>query len=161
MKKWPCVPWNVPRILPDSLEYCPIDEYSIPFIEKMEQLNTTDCNCPSDCFRTYFSVFESKAPLKNPGYYCSKTRKYDKKAREYPNNVLCNLCYKIIQNYKIKFLYDHVVNDNLDPSISTEIFCEKLFLENFALIKVEMATNYLTRFDNFDKLYGLCYKKAG
>jgi hypothetical protein len=148
MKKWQCVPWNVPSILPYSLQYCPVDVYSIQFIEKMEQINTTDCNCPSDCSRTYFSVFESKTPLKNPGYYCSKTRKYLKKGTEYPNNVLCYLCNKIIQNYKIKFLYNHIVDDEPDP-ISPEFFCEKLFLENFALIHVEMATNYITRFTNF------------
>jgi len=149
MKKWQCVPWNVPSILPDSFEYCPINENSILFIEKMEQFNTTDCNCPSDCSGTYFSVFESKTPFKNPGYYCSNIRKYLKKGNEYPNNVLCNLCNKMIQNFKIKFLYDHVVDDELDPSISPELFCEKLFIENFALIHVKMATNYITRFNNF------------
>ena len=79
MKERQCVPWNVPRILPDSFEYCPVNEYNNPFIESMEQLESADCKCPADCSRTFLSVFESKTPLRNPGYYCSQTRIYKKK----------------------------------------------------------------------------------
>ncbi len=150
IKQSQCVPWNVPKILPDSLEYCPIN--SIPFFEKMEQFNNSDCNCHSSCSKTYFSVFESKTPFKNPGYFCSKTLR-DKRKTDFPNYVLCALCQKIIKEYQIKFIYEHVVEDKPDPLKSPEFFCEKLILENFALIKVEMGTKYLTRFDNFDNLF--------
>jgi hypothetical protein len=58
--------------------------------------------------------------------------------------LLCNLCSKLIKNYRIKFFYDHVVNGGIDPD-DTDKFCSKILSENVAVVKVEMATKSVTR----------------
>ena len=66
VQKCQCSPWNIPRISMSNPPFC---DYlgNFCFNYAMETISFSECNCPSDCFGTYFSVFESSKPFENPG----------------------------------------------------------------------------------------------
>ena len=44
----------------------------------------------------------------------------------------------------MKFIYNHVMDGGPDPEVPRE-FCSKMIRENFAVVKVEMASKSVTR----------------
>jgi hypothetical protein len=138
-----CAPWNIPRFFENYSQICPFHRLS-SFSEEMETFSANECNCPSDCFGTSFSVFESRIPLEYSDIDCKSFQIVHTK-RDYPNYVFCDLCRKIVKSYKARFLYNYIVKKNEPNPDHWDTFCDTLLTQNVALVKVEMATKSLTR----------------
>jgi hypothetical protein len=142
-----CIPWYIPRTKMDTMPFCNLSKNNC-FELKLNSFSPLSCDCPSDCYETSFSVFESSKQIENPPDYC-----HNKKLKnEYPFTVFCSMCRKIIKSQRIRFIYENIVNGGLDPDIfsnqpnnNLEHFCDQFIKENVALVKVEMATKSLTR----------------
>ena len=65
-------------------------------------------------------------------------------SKDYPYQVLCKLCKRLVRSFKMKFIYSHVMDGDPDPEVLRD-FCFKMIRENFAVVKVEMATKSITR----------------
>ena len=131
-------PWYIPRLAADNQPFSSNWDTKC-FDDAIAKFSTSQCNCPSDCFGTSFSVFESRIPIDN--FYCTDTQR---KLKEYPYSVLCNLCDQIRKTHYLGFLHYFIVNGGPDPS-KYGSFCNSLLGENVAIVKVEMATKSLTR----------------
>jgi len=135
-----CTPWNVPRTSMESPTFCDISRDNNCFEEKMKNISTLECGCPSDCHGTYISVFESSKIIENPAKFCS----IEKIRREYPYSVFCGLCNAIVKTKRFRLMYENIVNGGLDP-INLDNFCNAFIQKNIAVVKVEMATKSITR----------------
>jgi hypothetical protein len=62
----------------------------------------------------------------------------------YPYNVLCDLCVKVIMNFRIRFIYDSIVNNRTSPDDPSNL-CSELLSENFAVVHVNMVAKSVTR----------------
>ena len=138
-----CTPWNIARSVDDDLAICPHHRLS-NFSQEMETFSANECDCPSDCFGTSFSVFESRLPLEYSDINCVTYQLVQTK-RDYPNFVFCELCKKIVKSYRMRFFYNFNVNKNDSDPNRLDLFCDRFLTENVALVKVEMATKSLTR----------------
>jgi hypothetical protein len=132
-------PWYIPRFSNEKLKFFGGYSDTICFDEAISKFSTLQCNCPSDCSGTSFSVFESRIPIVN--FYCNNTQT---KIKEYPYSVLCNLCNEIWKTHYLGFLHNYIVLDGPDPS-KYEAFCNTLLSEHVSVVKIEMATKSLTR----------------
>ena len=135
-----CLPWNIPQSSNENLPFCDLNSNNC-FDLTLNTFSTQDCGCPSDCFGTSFSVFESVIKIKNPINFCDKG---NKKSSEFPYTVYCSICKKILKTQKIRFIYENAINGWPIPDL-TDDFCNKFLRENIALVKVEMATKSITR----------------
>jgi hypothetical protein len=146
-KECGCIPWYIPRTSMGTPPFCSLAKNNC-FETKLNSFFPLLCNCPSDCYETSFSVFESSKKIENPIDYC-----HNKKLKnEFPFTVFCSMCSKIIKSQRIRFTYENIVNGGPDPDIYTnpcnnniETFCNQFIKENVAIVKVEMATKFLTR----------------
>jgi hypothetical protein len=82
----------------------------------------------------------SNKEIETPNGFCAN----DKLKRKYPFTVFCRVCQMIIKSYRIRFLYEYYVNEGPNPD-DFEEFCRKFVSENLALVKVEMASEAITR----------------
>ncbi len=143
MQECNCLPWNIPDSSNENLPFCELDNNNC-FDLSLKTFSTQNCGCPSDCFGTSFSVFESVIKIKTPTQFCS-----GKKSNEFPYTVFCSICKKSFTAYKIRFIYENTTNDWPYPDeksfSKSDDFCNKFLSENIALIKVEMATKSITR----------------
>jgi hypothetical protein len=139
VKDCQCIPWNMPELHTENMTYC---EYlnTDCFAILNNTFSTVDCNCPSDCEETSFSVIKSNQILEYEYGFCSDERFNT----NFPNSIFCGLCRKIIKEQRIRFVYEHIVNNGPDPN-DLDKFCQKFVTENVALIEVEMATKTLIR----------------
>ena len=131
----------------DTTPFCSLTKNNC-FESKLNSFLPFSCNCPTDCYETSFSVYESSKKIENPIDYCHN----EKLKNDYPFTVFCAMCRKIIKSQHIRFIYENIVNGGPDPDIfsnplnnNLEHFCNKFIAENVALVKVEMATKSLTR----------------
>ena len=141
-----CLPWNIPRLSMEEPPFCDMGK-NILFDSELKSFSPLGCNCPSDCNSTTFTVFETSKEIKN-------LEKLGYDFRDYPYTVLDSLCETMRTNYKIKFIYDNIMNGAPYPEIShdgAQTFCNKFLSSNVAMVKIEMATKYLTRLVNFKK----------
>ena len=131
--------------------FCDMDKNSL-FDFELEYFSPLGCNCLSDCDSTTFTIFETSKEIKNLEKMCSLSN--DDFDFYYPYEVLDSLCETMRTNYKIKFIYDNIMNGAPYPEIShdgAQTFCNKFLSSNVAMVKIEMATKYLTRLVNFKK----------
>jgi hypothetical protein len=100
----------------------------------------------TDCFGTSFSTFESSMKIVYPPVeICRST--------EYPYNVMCNICRKVIQAYRMRFIYENITEGKPHPGRFSagneknqfDIFCKNFVDDNVAFVKVELATKSITR----------------
>ena len=133
-----CVPWNIPRLANESTRFCTYNDSSC-FEDTVKNFPATNCDCPSDCYGTYLSIFESTRPLEIPT--CSE---FSTKNYEYPSRVLCEICKNVIKFHRIKLTYDFILDLGLDPT-KPDAFCNQFIKENVATVKVEMATRSIVR----------------
>jgi hypothetical protein len=138
-----CTPWNIPRFVENYSRICSFHRLS-KYSEEMETFSANECDCPSDCFGTSFSIFESRIPLEYSDFDCKSFQIVHTK-RDYPNYVFCDLCRKIVKSYKARFLYNYIVKKNEPNPNRWDTFCDTFLTQNVALVKVEMATKSLTR----------------
>ena len=140
-----CLPWNIPRWSMEEPPFCN-NSNNIYFDSKLKSFSPLGCNCPTDCDSTTFTVFETSKKITN-------FEKLDINSHDYPFKVLNSLCETMRSNYRIKFVYDNIMNGTPDPEIHDEAqtFCNNFLSANVAMVKIEMATKYLTRLVNFKK----------
>jgi len=142
-----CTPWNIPKANLESIKFCEenptssLENSGVCFNKVFSQFSTNDCECPSNCNDTSFTVFDSKQPLVNPGNHCAKVSALK---RKYPYTALCDLCQKALKFHKFKFDYEFYVQNSINPADFAS-FCNKFLMENVAIVKVEMMSPTLTR----------------
>lgn len=141
-EKLGCLPWNIPRLVKDKTNFCTLDETE-KFQLELETFVTSECDCPSDCFGTSFSVFDFSKPIDFSELDCAKYDKSNGK-RDNPKYVFCDLCKRIIKHYKIRLLYNFEIDVELSKNKFND-FCQKMISKNVATVKIEMATKSITR----------------
>ena len=158
-QKYNCTPWNMPNLFGKSAKICDWI-FASRFENEMKTLAPAECNCPSECSGTSFSIFQSRMPLEVSKLDCA-----DLERKAYPDYAFCTLCKATIKNYRIRFTYDYLVDNAIDPNNVTA-FCQKFVAENVVQVKVEMATKSLTRCQHlfssklFQKAGPLCKLKS-
>ena len=147
-----CLPWNIPRLSMEEPPFCDMGN-NILFDSELKSFSPLGCNCPTDCESTTFTIFETSKKIKNLEKICGYLDD-----SYYPDIVLCSLCETMTTNYRIKFIYDNIMKGAPDPEIFDEAqtFCNKFLSSNVAMVKIEMATKYLTRLVNFKKGQNTC-----
>ena len=142
-EKVKCLPWSIPRLTDDQTKFCDYEKQAV-FFQELEAAPLSTCNCDTDCSGMSYSVFDSRRPLEESEVASCDSYAVFARRRDYPNFVFCNLCRRIVRNYKIRLYYNFVVSKH--PNFNfLETFCSKFLLENVALVKVEMATKAITR----------------
>jgi hypothetical protein len=138
VKECQCISWNTPELSLDNLAFCDYQN-----VDCIATINSTfwaaDCNCPSDCEETSFSIIKANRILESELDFCTD----EKVSAVFPSSIFCELCQKIIAEQKIRFVYEHIVNEGPDPNDLDE-FCRKFVTEDVALVEVEMATESIT-----------------
>ena len=134
-----CISWSIPPMVGQQLSYCSLYENDC-FDQAMKSKLKESCNCPEDCYGTSFSVFPSVKDLEIPKNFCSDQKIKD----EFPFPIFCSLCKNVIKTHRMRFYYDHVINGASNPDDLDE-FCHKFIHENVAVVKIEMATKFITR----------------
>jgi hypothetical protein len=141
-----CTPWNMPKVRMENLPFCEAN-----FTEnragmkpchdnELSKFTIKDCDCPSNCYDTTFTVFDFKEPLENPGQFCDSLNKTGKQIALYPYSVFCDICWKARIFYKILFNYKFVVEKSINFEDDYKSFCSQFLMENVAVIKAEIAT---------------------
>ena len=141
-----CIPWNFPAALDSNLTFCstiPKSFSSSCIKSTLSYFSPQQCQCLPDCSETTFGIFDTRIAL--DGAMLDKCRFFDWKFHnlEFPYNILCHLCFKIIRDNRIKFVYETIVHG--EPDTGAAVFCATLIKENFAFVKVEMATKSITK----------------
>jgi hypothetical protein len=134
VKECQCISWNTLELSLDNFAFCDYQNFDC-----IATMNSTywaaDCNCEE----TAFSIIKSNRLLESELDFCTD----EKVSAVFPSSIFCELCQKIIAEQKIRFVYEHNVNEGPDPNDLDE-FCRKFVTENVALVEVEMATESLT-----------------
>ena len=104
--------------------------------EVFSSFSQKNCQCPTNCEETQFSVFDIQEPLENPGSFCTDTATTDGKRGVYPFNILCNMCREAIRMNKFLFVVYYKLDVN---NIDYSKFCNDFLMKNVAILKVEMA----------------------
>ncbi len=141
-----CTPWNMPRVRMENPPFCEANfTQNIVGMKPchdnvLSNFSVKDCDCPSNCYDTTFTVFDFKSPLENPGQFCDSLKKTGKQIALYPYSVFCDICWKARIFYKILFNYRFVVEKSINFEDDYKSFCSQFLMENVAIIKAEIAT---------------------
>jgi hypothetical protein len=139
IQKCQCISWSIPQVFEQQLPYCSLYEKDC-FDEALKSKAKQNCNCLEDCYGTSFSVFPSIKDLVIPPNFCSDENIKD----EFPFPIYCSLCKNIIKTHKMRFVYDNIMKGSPNPDNLDE-FCNKFVHQNVAIVKIEMATKFITR----------------
>ena len=106
-----CIPWNMPELHLENLTYCNYQQTDC-FATIKNTFLAANCNCPSDCEETSFSIIQSKQIIELEHDFC--TNQWFN--INFPNSIFCKLCQAIIKEQRIRFVHEHIVNDGPDPN---------------------------------------------
>ena len=149
-----CTNWNIPKLSLSDPPFCEknydvksaqataCSEIGTP--ESTLDHHSLNCNCPSSCTDTSFTIFDIKQPLSDPGLNCEKFKANQKRKEVYPFTVFCDICRKASVFYRIYFHFNHLAKNSPDPE-NFPAFCNQFLMNNVATVKVEMASASLTR----------------
>jgi hypothetical protein len=154
-----CVPWYLPYF--EDKQYCDIrepcfvdfssndnkkcgQEYDFDvtncFQNNINNAEAIQCDCPTECEETHYNTVAANQLFHLPSNFCTN----EILNIEYPYNVYCGICQKIITNHKIRLIYDYYVNKGPNPN-DIDDFCQHFITKHVALVKIEMVSNSVVR----------------